>query len=135
VPQERDQRRALANTVMNLRFHKILGCSWVATQVAASQEGLISMSLYPVLVSWFARLCLRAVRSLLWASQREQTFYLPFLFCFQYNMKFRQADYSTCHLLSHWFLVWLILRPWRWRRYVPPKCWLTCNGLHSVISQ
>jgi hypothetical protein len=27
VPQERDQRRALANTVMNLRFHKILGCS------------------------------------------------------------------------------------------------------------
>jgi hypothetical protein len=24
---------------------------------------------------------------------------------------------------------------WRWRRYVPPKCRLTFNGLHGVISQ
>jgi hypothetical protein len=30
---------------------------------------------------------------------------------------------------------WLILRPWRWRRYVPPKLWVTLNGLHGVISQ
>jgi hypothetical protein len=27
----------------------------------------------------------------------------------------------ACHLLSSWFLVCLILRPWRWRRHVPPK--------------
>jgi hypothetical protein len=26
-------------------------------------------------------------------------------------------------------------RPWRWRRYVPPKRRLTLNGLHGVISQ
>jgi hypothetical protein len=33
------------------------------------------------------------------------------------------------------FLLNLFLLPWRWRRYVPPKCWLTLNGLHAVISQ
>jgi hypothetical protein len=27
------------------------------------------------------------------------------------------------------------LRPWRWRRYVPPKCRVPLNALHSVISQ
>jgi hypothetical protein len=40
----------------------------------------------------------------------------------------------ACHLLSRWFLSRLI-RPWRWRRYVPPKCRLTFSGLHGVISQ
>jgi hypothetical protein len=34
-----------------------------------------------------------------------------------------------------WFLAWLNLRPWRWRRHVPRKRWLTFNGLHGVISQ
>jgi hypothetical protein len=29
----------------------------------------------------------------------------------------------------------LFCRPWRWRRYVPPKRRLTLNGLHGVISQ
>jgi hypothetical protein len=29
----------------------------------------------------------------------------------------------------------LFLRPWRWRRYVPPKRRLKLNGLHGVISQ
>jgi hypothetical protein len=29
----------------------------------------------------------------------------------------------------------LFFRPWRWRRYVPPKRRLTLNGLHGVISQ
>jgi hypothetical protein len=28
-----------------------------------------------------------------------------------------------------------MFRPWRWRRYVPPKHRLTLNGLHGVISQ
>jgi hypothetical protein len=36
---------------------------------------------------------------------------------------------------SVWFLSWLIiLRPWRWRRHVPPKRQLNFNGLHGVIS-
>jgi hypothetical protein len=34
-----------------------------------------------------------------------------------------------------WFLAWLNLRPWRWRWYVPAKCTLTFNGIHSVMSQ
>jgi hypothetical protein len=38
---------------------------------------------------------------------------------------------GTCR----WFLAWLILWPWWWRWHVPPKCWLTFNGLHGVISQ
>jgi hypothetical protein len=42
---------------------------------------------------------------------------------------------SACHLLSSWFLARLILRPWRWRRYVPPKRRLTLNVLQGVISQ
>jgi hypothetical protein len=34
-----------------------------------------------------------------------------------------------------WFLAWLIFRPRRWRRHVPPKRRLTFNELHGVISQ
>jgi hypothetical protein len=45
------------------------------------------------------------------------------------------AKGSACLLLSRWFLAGLILRPWRWRQYVPLKHWLTFNGLHGVISQ
>jgi hypothetical protein len=33
------------------------------------------------------------------------------------------------------FLLDLLLRPWRWRQYVPPKRRLRLNGLHGVISQ
>jgi hypothetical protein len=40
---------------------------------------------------------------------------------------------SACHLPSRWFLIWLIFRPWRWRRYVPSKRRLTLNGLHGVL--
>jgi hypothetical protein len=32
------------NAAINLGFHKTLGSSWVAAQLAASQEGLRSMS-------------------------------------------------------------------------------------------
>jgi hypothetical protein len=35
---------------------------------------------------------------------------------------------------SRWFLVRLILRPWRWG-HVPPKRRLTFNGLHGIISE
>jgi hypothetical protein len=30
---------------------------------------------------------------------------------------------------------WSILRPWRWRRYLPPKRPVQLNALHGVISQ
>jgi hypothetical protein len=40
-----------------------------------------------------------------------------------------------CHLLSPWYHSRLILWPWRWRRYVPPKRRLTFSELHGVISQ
>jgi hypothetical protein len=45
--------------------------------------------------------------------------------------------YSEICLLhvSLWFLAWLISRPSRWRRHVPPKRRLTINGLHGVISR
>jgi hypothetical protein len=46
-----------------------------------------------------------------------------------------QRESSAFHQLSSWYLAWLILRPWRWRRYVPPKRRLAFNGLHGVISQ
>jgi hypothetical protein len=45
LAQNRDQWRALVNTVMTFGFHKILGSSRVATQLAVSQEGRSSMKL------------------------------------------------------------------------------------------
>jgi hypothetical protein len=36
---------------------------------------------------------------------------------------------------SRWFLAWLILRPWKWRRHVPQKHLLTFNGLHGFTFQ
>jgi hypothetical protein len=54
-----------------------------------------------------------------------------------YDLTYRLhlQGHSACHLLSGWFLARLIFRPWRWRRYVPPKRRLKLNGLHGVISQ
>jgi hypothetical protein len=46
-----------------------------------------------------------------------------------------QLQSFSCHLLPRWFLARLILRPWRWRVYVPLKRRLTFNGLHGVITQ
>jgi hypothetical protein len=36
---------------------------------------------------------------------------------------------------SCWFLAWLALVSWRWRRHIPPKRTLILNGLISAISQ
>jgi hypothetical protein len=36
---------------------------------------------------------------------------------------------------SHWFLAWLVLRPWRLWLHVPPNRRLTFNGLHGILSQ
>jgi hypothetical protein len=44
-------------------------------------------------------------------------------------------DYSACCLLLCSFLASLILQPWSWRRYVPPKRQLTFNILHGIISR
>jgi hypothetical protein len=45
LAQDRDQWRALLNTIMNLQIHEILGSSWATERLAASQEGLRSMEL------------------------------------------------------------------------------------------
>jgi hypothetical protein len=49
------------------------------------------------------------------------------------NRRFR----GTCRLIaaSRWFLAWIILQPWRWSWHVPPKRWVTFNGLQCVICQ
>jgi hypothetical protein len=38
-------------------------------------------------------------------------------------------------LTSCWFLAWLSLRPWRYKRNVLLKRWLTFSGLHCIIFQ
>jgi hypothetical protein len=45
----------------------------------------------------------------------------------------RTTRHSACHLLSLWFRAQIIFRPWRWRRYVPPKRRLTLNELHGIL--
>jgi hypothetical protein len=47
------------------------------------------------------------------------------------------SAYSKLCLLpvSCWFHTWLILWPWRLSKHIPPKCFLTFSGLHSIISQ
>jgi hypothetical protein len=37
--------------------------------------------------------------------------------------------------VSYWPLVWLTLRPWTWRQYVPSKHQCTSTELHGVTSQ
>jgi hypothetical protein len=39
------------------------------------------------------------------------------------------------HLLSRWFLAWLMLRHRRWRRRVSPKRRLTFNAIRGAISE
>jgi hypothetical protein len=48
VAQDMDQWRAVVNMVMNLGFRKLLGNSWVAEQLAASQEERSSIQLVRV---------------------------------------------------------------------------------------
>jgi hypothetical protein len=43
LAQNRNQWRALANTVMNVEFRKMLGSSRIAAQLVAFQEGLSCM--------------------------------------------------------------------------------------------
>jgi hypothetical protein len=52
LAQDRDQWGALVNTVMNFGFHEMLGSNSAAAQLAASQEGLSSMSDYPFIRSY-----------------------------------------------------------------------------------
>jgi hypothetical protein len=45
LAQDRDQWMALVNIVRNFWFHKMLGNSWVAAQMAVYQEGFSSMEI------------------------------------------------------------------------------------------
>jgi hypothetical protein len=47
----------------------------------------------------------------------------------------RKQPYSALLLSSCWPLAWLILQPWLWRLHFPPKCIVSFNVLHCVISQ
>jgi hypothetical protein len=49
----------------------------------------------------------------------------------------RSGSKSKLCLLSAscWFLAWLTLRPWRWRRHVPSKRGSIFNELQGAISQ
>jgi hypothetical protein len=44
VAQDRNQWMAIVNMIMTFGFHKILGNSWVAADLAIPQEGLSFMS-------------------------------------------------------------------------------------------
>jgi hypothetical protein len=75
LDQDRDQWRALVNPK---GFHKTLWSSWVAAQMAASQEGLSSMKLFsycsPIYFYVFQ------ITSFLEVSRKENyTFYFTFM--------------------------------------------------------
>jgi hypothetical protein len=48
---------------------------------------------------------------------------------------FTKHSFIKSSVFCCWYLVWLILRPSRWRWHVPPKHQFTFNGLYSIISQ
>jgi hypothetical protein len=55
---------------------------------------------------------------------------------FRRDMSPLSSETKLCFLFaSCWFPSWLILRFWRWRWNVSPKCRLTFNGLYDVVSQ
>jgi hypothetical protein len=56
-----------------------------------------------------------------------------FLLCVEFIL-FASHNYMFLPA-SCWFLAWLILRPRRWRRYVPLKRQFTFSGLQGSISQ
>jgi hypothetical protein len=62
---------------------------------------------------------------------KQLIWYLPFPSCFQ---NFCKPIALLAAYFHAGFFAWLILRPWRWRRHVPPKRWLIFNGLHGVMS-
>jgi hypothetical protein len=43
-------------------------------------------------------------------------------------------EHNSGRKQRYWLLAGFILRPWRWRRHVPPKSWLSFSGLHTVMS-
>jgi hypothetical protein len=51
LAQDMDQWKAVVKTSMNLRVPKMLESSWVAAKLAASQEGLSSVSKVKVKLS------------------------------------------------------------------------------------
>jgi hypothetical protein len=56
--------------------------------------------------------------------------------CSPFKVSRRFGGTYRLHLLAFTLVFCsLILRPWRWRRYIPPKRRLTFNGLHCIISQ
>jgi hypothetical protein len=65
-------------------------------------------------------------------SSSDLLFYLPIYLSPFYFLHI----HSSVSLMpdSCWFLIWLTLQPWSWRRYVPLKCQLTFTRLQGVIS-
>jgi hypothetical protein len=47
----------------------------------------------------------------------------------------RQSAELSLMPASYWYLAWLTLRPWRRKRYIPPRHQLTFTRLQGVISQ
>jgi hypothetical protein len=89
---------------------------------------------HPVLVSyWLGGLvpgCWRLHQTSHW--ELSPIFHVP---CFLHIPQFSVSQFillATCLFAGSW---WNFLRPWRWRRYVPPKRRLHLNRLHGVTSQ
>jgi hypothetical protein len=79
-------------------------------------------AMYPLKVNWRFRgtCCLQGQRTSQAKKRSEAK-----------RSKAKQTLLATCFML----VSWLILQPWKWKWHVPPKCQLSFNGLHGVISQ
>jgi hypothetical protein len=52
------------------------------------------------------------------------------LWLYQSSFLFFIGQYRRICFLSVWFLPLLTLQTWRWRQYIPEKCWLTFSRLY-----
>jgi hypothetical protein len=113
-------------------------CNWISLCSRGLLEKLIVPHTLPVLEGPFRDPVQHLVTSsiIFWvmASCSPSGFNRRFGRTYRLHLQGRINKFGKNQQAS-WFLLNLFIRPWRWRRYVPPKRRLKLGGIHGAISQ